>query len=239
MIRSETSSPISILRSESSTVSTEPDTSPLRMRLSWVFSPSFIRSRIVSRVGRPRLSASSALRSRACRRSAIWRATRSSGTTRKLSPASGTLVNPSTCTGRAGPASATGSPCSSSIARTRPKASPATTESPTRRVPRWTRTVATGPRPRSRRPSIATPWASTSVGARMSSAASAVRMTASSNPSMLVRLRADTSTNMASPPYSSATNPYSVSCPRTFCGSAPSLSILLTATTMGTSAAWA
>ena len=56
---------------------------------------------------------------------------------------------------------------------------------------------------------------------------------------MPVRLRALTSTNIVSPPYSSATRPYSVSWPRTFAGSAPSLSILLTATTIGTSAAWA
>ena len=50
---------------------------------------------------------------------------------------------------------------------------------------------------------------------------------------------AETSTNIVSPPYSSATRPYSVSWPRTFAGSAPSLSILLTATTIGTSAALA
>ena len=50
---------------------------------------------------------------------------------------------------------------------------------------------------------------------------------------------ADTSTNIVSPPYSSATRPYSVSCSRTLAGLAPSLSILLTATTIGTSAAWA
>src|SRR5215217_8325665 len=42
---------------------------------------------------------------------------------------------------------------------------------------------------------------------------------------------------MVSPPYSSGTRPYSVSCPRTFVGSAPTLSILFTATTTGTSAA--
>jgi hypothetical protein len=58
----------------------------------------------------------------------------------------------------AGLASCTFSPRSLSMARTRPKASPATIESPTRRVPRWTRTVATGPRPLSSRASIATPW---------------------------------------------------------------------------------
>ncbi len=50
---------------------------------------------------------------------------------------------------------------------------------------------------------------------------------------------AETSTNIVSPPYSSAIRLYSVSCWRTFWGLAPSTSILLTATTIGTSAAWA
>ena len=50
---------------------------------------------------------------------------------------------------------------------------------------------------------------------------------------------AETSTNIASPPYSSGTRPYSLSWPRTFVGSASSLSILLTATTIGTPAALA
>ena len=56
---------------------------------------------------------------------------------------------------------------------------------------------------------------------------------------MPVPLRAETSTNRVSPPYSSATRPNSVSCCRTFAGFAPSLSILFTATTIGTPAAWA
>ena len=50
---------------------------------------------------------------------------------------------------------------------------------------------------------------------------------------------AETSTNMVSPPYSSGTRPYSVSWPRTLVGSASGLSTLLTATTIGTSAALA
>ena len=52
--------------------------------------------------------------------------------------------------------------------------------------------------------------------------------------------RADTSTNMTSPPYSSATRPNSVSCWRTLAGLASGLSILFTATTIGTFAdcAW-
>ncbi len=99
----------------------------------------------------------SAMRCLAARCWAIWRAMRSSVTTMKLSPALGTAVRPSTITGRDGSASVTCSPLSSSIARTRPKASPQTIESPTRRVPRCTSTVATGPRPLSRCASIAMP----------------------------------------------------------------------------------
>lgn len=56
---------------------------------------------------------------------------------------------------------------------------------------------------------------------------------------MLRPCLAEMSTNIVSPPYSSATRPNSVSWPRTLVGSAPSTSILLTATTIGTSAALA
>ncbi len=83
-------------------------------------------------------------------------------------------------TGRDGSASVIGSPFSSSMARTRPNASPQTIESPTCSVPRCTSTVATGPRPLSRCASMATPWASWCGLARRSSEASAVRMIASS-----------------------------------------------------------
>ena len=50
---------------------------------------------------------------------------------------------------------------------------------------------------------------------------------------------AETFTKIVSPPYSSATKLYSVNCWRTLSGLAPSLSTLLTATTIGTSAACA
>ncbi len=86
---------------------------------------------------------------------------------------------------------------------------------------------------------MATPWAGISGLARRSSDASAVRTIASSSSSRPVRAVADTSTNMVSPPYSSGISPYSVSWPRTFTGSAVSLSTLFTATTIGTSAALA
>jgi hypothetical protein len=61
----------------------------------------------------------------------------------------------------------------------------------------------------------------------------------SSSWSMLVPFFADTSTKIVSPPYSSATRWYSVSCWRILEGLAPSTSTLLTATTIGTPAAWA
>ena len=51
--------------------------------------------------------------------------------------------------------------------------------------------------------------------------------------------RAETSTVMVSPPHASGTRPCSESCWSTRLGSASSRSILLTATTMGTSAALA
>ena len=50
---------------------------------------------------------------------------------------------------------------------------------------------------------------------------------------------ADTSTNIVSPPHSSGWRPSWVISVRTRSGCAPSLSILLTATTIGTSAAFA
>ena len=67
--------------------------------------------------------------------------------------------------------------------RTLPQASPATTASPTRSVPRWTSIVATGPRPTSRRDSMMTPLASARrvglqlehVGLRAASARAACR----------------------------------------------------------------
>ena len=45
--------------------------------------------------------------------------------------------------------------------------------------------------------------------------------------------------NIVVPPYSSAIKLYSVNCWRILSGFAPSLSTLFTATTIGTSAAWA
>jgi len=90
----------------------------LRIRFSWLVS--FSAESRSSRLIRLRDRAAIALRLRALRRSAIWRAMRSSSTTRKLSPAPGTDVKPMTWTGRDGSASSMSSPYSSTIRRTRP-----------------------------------------------------------------------------------------------------------------------
>ena len=105
MTRRLTSSPTSILDSASSRASTEPAPSPLRMRRSSCVSPFSSCSNSWSRVLRRVPAAWAAIRSRAARRSAIWRAIRSSSTTMKLSPAPGTAVRPSTWTGNDGGAS--------------------------------------------------------------------------------------------------------------------------------------
>ena len=90
MTLSWTSSGISILNSASSRASTEPETSPLRTRVSEVFSPSLSCSMSVSSVARPRELAKLAARRRACRCSAICRTVRSSSAARNVSPAPGT-----------------------------------------------------------------------------------------------------------------------------------------------------
>ena len=118
MTRNCTSSSISIPSSASSSASTVPELSPLRIRFSCEVS--FRAESRSSRLIRLRLRAASALRLRALRRSAIWRAMRSSSTTSRLSPAPGTEVKPMTWTGRDGRAAVTSAPCSSTIRRTRP-----------------------------------------------------------------------------------------------------------------------
>ncbi|SLI18663.1 Uncharacterised protein [Mycobacteroides abscessus subsp. abscessus] len=118
MTRRRTSSPTSIPIRASSSASTVPALSPLRIRFS--SDVSFSAASRSSRLIRLRLRAARALRLRALRRSAIWRAMRSSSTTSRLSPAPGTEVKPTTWTGRDGSAASTSSPCSSTIRRTRP-----------------------------------------------------------------------------------------------------------------------
>ena len=172
------------------------------------------------------------------RNSANSRAERSSVTTEKSSPAPGVPVRPSTSTGCDGPALAAWRPWSSSMVRTRPWCSPAMTTSPRRRVPFCTSMVETGPRPRSKRDSTTTPRAGAS-GIALSSRISACSSTASSKVGMPSPVTAETSANRASPPHSSAMTWFAANSLVTCFASAPSRSILLMATTMGTSAAWA
>ena len=97
-------------------------------------------------------------------------------------------------------------PFSSSIARTLPQASPATTASPACSVPRWTSIVATGPRPMSRRDSMMSPEAS-ALGLAFSSSTSACSSSISSRLSRPVFSRAETSTKIVWPPHSSGCSP--------------------------------
>ena len=169
-----------------------------------------------------------------------WLATslarRSSATTTKSSPASGTPESPSSCTGMDGPASSICLPFSSNKARTRPYSTPQTTKSPFFRVPCWTSTVATGPRPLSRLDSITAPDArpSRTAFSSISSACSEIASSRASTPSPVL---ADNGTNCTSPPQSSGTTSCWMRPCLTFSGFASGLSILLTATISGTLAA--
>ena len=77
----------------------------------------------------------------------------------KISPAWGTSLRPKTSTGVEGRAFLTFSPRSLTMARTLPKLVPAIMVSPMCRVPRCTKTVATGPRPLSNCASMMVPCA--------------------------------------------------------------------------------
>ena len=223
------------------TASSEPCTSALMIRLSDAFSPDWIwLNRSSSLV--PDLTRASSRRclafNRSSRASPTVRAVFSSGAARNSSPASGTVDRPSTWTGVDGPADLTCSPLSLIIARTLPHAAPATIGSPTLSSPLSTSTVATGPRPLSSWASITMPLARP-VGLAVSSSSSATTCSCSIRSSTPTPWSADISTTIVSPPHDSGTSSYSASCVSTRCGSALALSILLTATTIGTSAAWA
>ncbi len=105
-------------------------------------------------------------------------------------------------------------------------------------VPRCTRTVATGPRPTSSCASITTPDAG-ALELALSSPTSATSKIMSMSSSRFSRCLAETSTTTVSPPQASGTRPWSASCFFTRSGLASGRSILLMATTMGTSAALA
>ena len=107
-----------------------------------------------------------------------------------------------TSTGMEGPASLIRCPWSLIIARTRPNSVLETKASPSRRVPSWMRTVATGPRPRSSFASMITPRAGRS-GSALSSMTSACRRIISSSSSIPCFFFAETSQKIVSPPHSS------------------------------------
>ena len=223
----------------SSKASSEPDTSALSTRLSSVTSAPRCWSKIVSsETFLPERRACCSSFRRVARSPASWRALRSFSTTRTNSPASGTESKPSTSTGSDGPASLTRVPWKSCMARTRPQWAPATTASPIFSVPRWTSTVTTAPRPGSSLDSMTWPDASAS-GLALSSSTSATSRIDSIRSSRFCLVLAETSTNIVSPPHSSGCRPRLVISVRTRSGCAPSLSILLTATSIGTSAAFA
>ena len=178
----------SSLRRLSVTASREPWTSALSTRLSVAVSPRWICSKRSSSLAPVAAEATGRCpdrRNRWARASPRVRAVAWSLATRSSSPACGGSENPSTCTGIEGSASLTWSPWSSIRALTLPQAAPATTGSPTRRVPLSTMTVATGPRPASRLASSTVPRARPSGLAR-SSSTSATRAICSSRSSMPV-----------------------------------------------------
>ena len=154
----------------------------------------------------------------------------------KRSPTTGTSVSPSTSQGVEGDAVFMRRPDSSRSARTLPHAAPALTVSPTDNVPSWTRNWATGPRPLSMRASRTTPCAGP-IGFAVGSSSSATSSTDCSRSGSPSWVLAETRQKMASPPQSSGVTSRSASCRITSSGSADGLSILLTATTMGTPAA--
>ncbi len=166
------------------------------------------------------------------------RARASFSTTAKASPGSGVESRPRISTGSEGPAVGTCSSRSLIRARTRPQADPATTMSPRFSVPRLTRAVATGPRPRSSLASITTPSAVRSGLAlrSMTSDCSKIASTRSSSPSFWV---AETWIACTSPPRLSTTISCWSSSLITRVGSASGLSILLMATMIGAPAALA
>ncbi len=207
-------------------------TTRLRVKVSWSEARC---ERKVSSVTRDS-EASSRSRCLTMRESAMRRATFSSATTKNSSPASGTPSKPCTSTGREGPASLTFLPWSLLRARTRPEKEPQTKLSPWCRVPSCTSTVATGPRPLSSLASTICPRAGLS-GLAFSSRISACRATISSRASRPSRVLAETLATMVSPPQSSGCRPSSASSRSTRSGLAPGLSILFTATIMGTLAA--
>ena len=164
-------------------------------------------------------------------------ASRSLATTLKASPALATSCRPSATTGVDGPASWIRAPAKSVIALIRPQVRPTSTASPWRSRPRCTSSVVRGPCRRSSSASITTPAAARS-GFAWKLLMSASRPTVSSRSSSPSPRVAETGTSGTSPPYSSICTPASASEALTRSGLTLSRSILFSATTIGTSAAW-
>ena len=135
-------------------------------------------------------------------------ALRSSDTTSRRSPACGTSGNPRILTGMLGGAFWMRLPRSLNMARTLPDIEPTTMLSPILSVPCWMSTVAIGPVFFSSFASMMTPVAGL-LGLARISCTSATSKIISSSSSMPVPLRAETGTQMTSPPNSSITTPIS------------------------------
>mmetsp|Transcript_13700 Transcript_13700/g.23504 ORF Transcript_13700/g.23504 Transcript_13700/m.23504 type:complete len:349 (-) Transcript_13700:1421-2467(-) len=221
--------------------SKEPWTSHFMMMFSSLRSPDLIRWAMLLRESlgarRPPIDARRLSRTWPRRFSAMALAS-SNGISSNSSPASGTPLRPRTSTADEGPASWTLLRPSPNIARTLPYTVPQTTVLPTRSVPFWTSSDATEPISLSTRPSMQVPFAALDGLAKRSST-SETREIISSRVSMPSPLMALIGTMTVEPPQSSGMRPCSVSSCLTLSGLAPSLSILLMATTMGTRAAWA
>mmetsp|Transcript_37977 Transcript_37977/g.63861 ORF Transcript_37977/g.63861 Transcript_37977/m.63861 type:complete len:275 (+) Transcript_37977:634-1458(+) len=221
--------------------STLPEVSAFRIMLSFTGWPtsllqSSFRLASVTLDPPPAWSASLDSRSSIAAIPARSRAIASVAHTSKVIPAVGTSLRPRICTGVEGPASSMGWPLSPSSALTRPYMDPLSTASPTLKVPACTSSVAVGPRALSRNPSITVPTAGL-FGLALSSASSATSASVSSSESMPSPVCADTGMTGVSPPHSSGRRLYSASICLHRSMLAPSLSILLMATMMGTSAA--
>ena len=156
----------------------------------------------------------------------------------RISPASGTSSRPIIDTGVDGNAEFTRLPLSSVIALILPVTVPTIIESPTLNVPFWIRTFAIGPLLWSSFASITTPFAFL-FGLALRSLSSASRLTFSKSVSIPAPVFAEIGQTIVSPPHSSGSKPFSVKPVFTLSRLASGLSILLTATIIGTSAAFA
>ena len=161
--------------------------------------------------------------------SARFSASRADFTAWKIAPLSGVPDQPMTRAGVPGGASLTGLPWSLKSARTLAHWAPHTRASPTRRVPRCTMTVASGPRPTSTWDSTIVPLAS-ALGLALSSRTSVWSKITSRSSLTPVPLTAETGTVIVSPPQSSGAIWRCCIWPLTMSRLAPLTSILFTAT---------